>query len=114
MAKIRLELDAGAILRKADRGWRRNLPMIADQILADCNRYVRVDQGQLEQSSYTASELDKGRLVWNTPYARRVFYTGSPSKAVNPNASLRWCEKAKSKHAGEWALMVKKRLGGNT
>lgn len=70
--------------------------------LADSNEYVRQDQSTLKQSSYTASDLKAGKLVWNTPYAKRVYYTGTPSKDVNSKAALRWAEKAKQKHLKEW------------
>ena len=42
------------------------------------------------------------------PYAKRVYYTGSPSKEVNPNASLMWCEKAAGTNRGDWQKIAQR------
>ena len=74
------------------------LPALSAQVLIDCNRYARDDTGRMIASSYAASDLRRGRLVWNTAYARRVYSTGTPSRKHNAAASLRWCERAKTLH----------------
>lgn len=84
------------------------VPAVAEQALADCNHFARRDQGTLIQSSQTASDLEKGELVWNTPYARRVYYTGTPSKDANPNASLMWCQKAEKAYGKDWQRTAQK------
>lgn len=86
------------------------MPVLAEQILSDCNEYVRVDQGTLRDSAHTESGGRK--IVWSTKYAKRVYYTGTPSKLSNPNASLRWCEKAKRTYAKEWGEQATKLLKG--
>ncbi len=91
---------------------RAALPEVSAQVLADCNRYARDDTGRLIASSITASDLALGRLVWRTPYARRVYYAGRPSQKKNPGASLRWCEKAKALHLRAWAALAARKLGG--
>lgn len=79
----------------------RALPVVAEQMLSDCNTYVRMQDGTLANS---ARIENGGRdITWNTRYAKKVYYTGRPRKNVNPNASLKWCEKAKRKHAKDWA-----------
>ena len=64
-------------------------------------------------SSYAASDLRRGRLVWNTAYARRVYSTGTPSRKHNAAASLRWCERAKTLHTAAWRALAAKWLGGD-
>lgn len=86
------------------------LPILAEQILTDCNTYVRMQSGTLADSGHT--EAGGKRIVWNTRYAKRVYYTGTPRKNVNPNASLRWCEKAKRNHQAEWAQQATRLVGG--
>ena len=85
-------------------------PVVAEQILTDCNTYVRMQSGNLANSGHT--EAGGKRIVWNTGYAKKVYYTGTPRKNKNPNASLRWCEVAKRKHANDWAAMASKLIGG--
>lgn len=74
---------------------------VADTILEDCNVYVRMQSGDLADSA--KKEENGKKITWNTPYAKRVYYTGTPKKNVNPLASLRWCEQAKRMHQNEWA-----------
>lgn len=86
------------------------LPVVAETQLSDCNVYVRMQDGTLADS---ARVEDGGkRITWNTPYAKRVYYTGTPSKARNPNASLRWCEVAKRKYSGQWARLASDIVNG--
>ena len=79
------------------------LAIVSEQILKDSNYYCRAtERHNLIGSSLRASRPEQGLLVWQTPYARRVYYTGTPSKDVNPRASLQWCEKAKAAHLEDW------------
>lgn len=86
------------------------MPIVAEQILSDCNTYVRMQEGTLADSAHIRK---RGReIVWSTAYAKRVYYTGTPRRNKNPNASLRWCEVAKRKHASVWAEQLTKLMGG--
>lgn len=85
---------------------------VAEQALRDCNYYCRQDQGTLISSSHSASVPREGRLIWNTPYAKRVYYTGTPSKDVNPNASLMWCETARAAFGKDWDKIAQKTFSG--
>jgi hypothetical protein len=75
---------------------------LAKQVLEDCNLYCRELTGELIRSSYRASDIKSGRLVWDTPYAKRVYYTGEARTGVNPQASKLWGEAAKAAHLNEW------------
>lgn len=81
---------------------------LSEQILDDCNHFCREDKGTLIQSSQIASIPKQGVLVWNTIYAKRVFYTGTPSTDANPNASLRWAEKARAQYRASWEKLAQK------
>ena len=90
------------VAAKIKSGIKSMIPAVAEQALADCNYFARRDQGQLIQSSETASDLKNGNLVWDTPYAKKVYYTGTPSHDENPNASLMWCQKAYDTYGKDW------------
>lgn len=105
---VKFICDKAALLIKLKRAWDASLFPLSYQVLSDCNEYVKVDQNVLRGSSYIASDLKKGRLVWNTPYARRQYYTGTPNKEKNPNASVLWCEKAYHAYRKDWALLAQK------
>lgn len=108
MLKVTLSAkpDTAKQLLRFRESWQQALPKISAQVLADCNAFARDDTGAMIGSSYASSDLKNGRLVWRTPYAKRVYYTGKPSKAHNPSASLRWCEKAKGARLKAWVTLV--------
>lgn len=109
---MKIDFDPAARVKALRDRWRNGLPELSARVLADCNTYARDDTGRLIASAKTASDLKTGRLIWSTGYARRVYYTGAPSRARNPNASLRWCEKAKAACLPEWQRLAAKKLGG--
>lgn len=86
------------------------MPIVAEQILTDCNEFVRMQSGNLANSA--SVEANGKRIVWDTAYAKRVYYTGTPLTNRNPSASLRWCEKAKRLYSQQWADMLSKLVGG--
>lgn len=109
-AKVTITIDRSRIAARIKSGIDQMIPAVAEQALADSNEYCRVDQGQLRQSSETASDLQKGELVWNTPYAKKVYYAGEPSLYPNENASLMWAEKAKNIHGKDWQKIAQKQF----
>ena len=84
------------------------LPALTQQVLKDSNFYCRQDQGTLIASSQIASQPQKGQIVWDTPYAKRVYYTGTPCTDINPNASLMWYEQAKRRNHDAWLKLAEK------
>lgn len=111
-ATMKLTFDPTARVKALRDRWRDCLPELSARVLADCNAFARDDTGRLIASAKTTSDLQAGRLTWSTDYARRVYYAGTPSHVRNPNASLRWCEKAKAARLSEWAKLAAKKLGG--
>ena len=82
------------------------------QILKDTYQYVPRDSARLADSGYIASEIGKGRLYYDTPYAKRQYYTApNKSTARHPLATMRWFEAAKAANKGAW-LRVAKKAGG--
>ena len=99
-----INVSAENISRKIDRTFKDGMEKLSTVVLQDCNKYCKEDTGMLIISSLTHSELDKGKLVWQTPYAARQYYEiRTAYKDVNPLASWRWCEVAKNIHGERWA-----------
>lgn len=105
---VTISCNIPAIKGKLDSNWKQHLPLLCEQVLTDCNYFVRVDTGTMRSSSLTASDMKSGELIWDTPYASKVYYTGTPSHDVNPNASLQWCEKAKGQFGGQWQALAQR------
>lgn len=108
MSDVKFDVDRSKLLRVLESGANKMIPAVSEQALADCNYFARKDQGTMIASSETASDLKKGELVWNTPYAKKVYYTGTPSQDANPNASLMWCEKACDTFGRNWQKIAQK------
>ena len=86
------------------------LPSVSEQMMDDCNHYVRMQSGELADS--VKKENNGREITWNTSYAKKVYYTGTPRTNVNPSASLRWCEKASRNKKSEWAAEASAILKG--
>ena len=101
---VRITINENSIRATIDNTWETGLEMLSSQILRDCNFYCKEDTGMLIMSSLIHSDLARGRLVWNTPYAARQYYAiPTAYKEVNPGASWRWVEVAQKAHKKEWA-----------
>jgi len=81
---------------------------VTTQALKDSNKYARRQSGELVKSSLTATDYKNGLLVWNTPYAKRVYWTGNPLGNKNPKARLMWADYAKKKHNKMWLKIAQK------
>lgn len=93
---VKIVRNAPAIQLKIDNGKKEAIIAVTEAVVQYGNIFVRVDQGTLKNSSLIASRPQEGKAVWDTSYAKKVYFKGNPSKDVNPQASLRWAEKGVS------------------
>lgn len=86
-----------------------------EQILKDSNYFIPKDTGQLEDSSLIASRIGQGELIWDTQYARKVYYGVDINfhTDMNPNAQALWFEVAKSRFLSDWVKAAGKEAGDN-
>lgn len=90
---IKIKRNAAAIQAKIAAGKKQMIPAVTEAVIQYGNIFVREDQGALKNSALISSRLQEGKAVWDTPYAKKAYYTGTPSTDVNPDASLMWAEK---------------------
>lgn len=90
---IKILSDKNAIKKMIAFGVQSARVALTEAIIEYGNKYVRIDQGTLKDSSYIHSKPEQGLAIWNTPYAKRMYYTGHPVKDINQQASLMWAEK---------------------
>ena len=104
-------------------------PILDMQVLKDSNYYAPMDTGNLQASAITGTYFEhptkaltipilqsgqmsvtagKGKVVWNTPYAKKMYYGVGYnfSKDSNPNAQAKWFEKAKATKMGNWRKIL--------
>lgn len=95
-------------LEKIYSGCRRAQANVALAALRDCNRFCKVRTGKLKNSS--RANLSTGELIWDTPYAKKAYYTGTPDRTINPSASLMWAQKAARLNSERWRKIVEREL----
>lgn len=100
MMAIHMDIQPEKIALKIDVAWDETLTALATEILDDCNQYCKEDHGTLIASSYIHSEPSKGRLIWQTPYAKRQYWAIPTS--LTPGRFWKWCHYALSKHKPQW------------
>ena len=105
--KVRVEFDAGKLAKKIDKASEKALTAMTNEALKDANKYARMDTGETIRSSIRASEPEKGRLVWDTPYAKKAYYQGRPSTQTNPDARLAWAHFSFGKNRKKYERMLK-------
>lgn len=103
---VRIQIDPNKVGLKIQGAWKESLLPLSSQILGDCNQYVKVDQHTMESSSYAASDLNNGKLVWDTPYAKRQYW--EIRRAIVPGRTWKWCETAKRKFKSDWQKLAEK------
>ena len=95
-------------LKSLEKATEKARYLVSEQVLADCNRHARRDTGELIRSSRMYSDTRAGVLVWDTPYAKRVYFEGVPNTTTNhnPEAVLMWCDYAYDRYHEDWQGIV--------
>ncbi len=129
MSSVTIDMDIGKITAKMKRHVDKIQPILDMQIMKDSNYYAPMDTGNLQASAITGTyfkkptkalvspilqsgqmsvNAGKGKVVWNTPYAKRMYYGVGYnfSKDSNPNAQAKWFEKAKATKIGNWRKIL--------
>ncbi len=104
---VEFHFDKHALMAQVEKLKDKAIAVVANEALKDANYYARMDTGEMIRSSERASRPDEGLLVWDTPYARRMYYTGAPSLDTNPNASLMWAHRGYSENHTKYNRMAR-------
>lgn len=109
-----MNFNSQTLTAKVDKAWDKGLALLTEQILNDANEYVKVDKHPLEMSALTHSIPKDGRIVWQTPYARRQYWEIRTAHTdVNPKATWRWFEVAKSVKMRTWERQAERLMEMN-
>ncbi|SDY13220.1 minor capsid protein [Eubacterium barkeri] len=94
-AKVKIELYSGKI-RQLEGAWTKALEMAAEAIYSDviASQIVPFDVGTLEGSGYVKVDGQTAHIVFDTPYARRLYFHPEYNfrQDKNPNARGRWMD----------------------
>ena len=111
---VKIDINKPQVLAKIGVAWDETMKPLAEEILADCNEYCKMDTGNLIASSLIHSQLDKGLLVWATPYAARQYYAiRTASHDKNPMAVWRWAAAARNNRLERWKQQAQRLMEMN-
>lgn len=85
-----------------------------NQVIVDSTPYVPMRTGALYRSAETGTVLGSGLVVWDSAYARRLYYglDFNFSKEKHPDAQAQWFEAAKATCKQTWIRIVRQKGGG--
>ena len=100
---VQIRINQPVVEAKIKTAWKASLAPLAEEILNSCNQYCKEDTGALIASSLIHSIPKEGKLIWQTPYARRQYWEIRTAYTdVNPKATWKWCEAAKKACSATW------------
>lgn len=103
---VRININANQVGARIISSFNAGLAQLSEEILADCNEYCKEDQSTLIMSSLLHSRPQEGKLIWETPYAKRQYW--EIKKSLTPGRTWKWCETAKSKNRARWARLAER------
>ena len=107
-AAIHIDIDFGNLRGKLQDGLSDAQRILDAAVMADTDPYVPFDEGTLSGSVARASE--PGMLVYDTPYARRLFYNPQYrfSRQHHPLAGGDWFGRSKADNSRKWVADVER------
>ena len=98
---VTITLDEQKIKQEAEARINRTQFYLDSRIAGDSNFYCPQDTGNLKSSVFPVD--GNGTLEWNADYASKMYYSvKNLSKGKNPNASIKWFERAKATRLKDW------------
>lgn len=90
-----------------EQGTKAGTKAVAEQLLTDCDEYIKWDLGTMHDSGRVESEGNDAGVSWNTPYAKRQYYTGKGIQhGKNANPGIMWAHKAESAHKADYLRII--------
>lgn len=114
MIRTKVRIQMNDLQASVDKRAQKGQAILDEQVLKDSNNYAPLDTSELINSSLRMSQVGSGVLIWDTPYARRLYYNPQYNFSTdrNPNAGGLWFEVAKANHIQDWLNIVAKTMGG--
>ena len=114
MIRTNVQVQLNDVAANIEARKRKAQAVLDQQILKDSNNYAPMDTTELVRSGIRMSMIGQGQIIWDTPYARHLYYNPQYnfSKDVNPQAQGLWFEAAKAAHLPEWVGITAREMGG--
>ncbi len=101
--------DEKGVQKKIKNSLEKTQFILDNTVVKDTSPFVPFLSGSLDASPITSAQRGKGLIVYNKPYAKRLYYgTGfNFTKSHHPKAGAYWFERAKKIHLKKWLEIAK-------
>jgi len=108
---VKVKIDSTKLRQKRKQSKKFAQMQLDEDVLKDSNYFIPEESGNLMQSGILHTRIGSGKVIWKTPYARRLYYNPQYHfhKETNPNAQGLWFEAAKKLHKEDWLHKAKKK-----
>jgi len=112
--KCNLIIHTDFCCNRFDKRYKKAQKFLDSEVLRCSAPYVPMRTGALMRSGDLGTVLGSGKVKYNAPYAKRMYYGLSYhfSKDKHPQACAQWFEKAKSIYIDAWINGVRKIIKG--
>lgn len=110
----RFYIDTQSCVGRFNKRYSAAQKFLDNEVLKDSAPYVPMRTGNLMNSGITGTNIGSGKVVYNAPYAKCMYYGVNFhfSKDKHPQACAQWFEKAKSVKKDAWLEGVNKIMRG--
>ncbi len=107
-------MDTGKVIGRLHGNVEKAQLWLDNEIVKDTEPYVPRREGTLTRSVYPSRNRGVGQLVYNVPYARKLYFAlgRAFNRSTHPQACAQWFEKAKAVCLGKWVKGANRVAGG--
>ncbi|MGK4059036.1 minor capsid protein [Loigolactobacillus coryniformis] len=108
----RVKVNLNGIRAKVKRAVQASQESVAIKVAKDSNEFVPVKYGALRESVFSSSNFSKGSVIWNTEYAKKLYWNPQYhfSHSVNPKARGMWFEAARAQYLKSWTSFAQQQI----
>lgn len=106
--KFKIKNEEHIISKRMDNGVQSRIDV---EVIRRVDPYTPFRDGVLKSRPIVQTKLGKGKIVQQTPYARRLYYNKDFNFSGSPKRGAYWFERMKADHKDD-ILRVAKRVAG--
>jgi hypothetical protein len=99
---VKININKHTLETKVQTAWDKGLAILTEGIKDDCNQYCKYENGALSRSADIHSIPKEGKIIWQTPYARRQYWEIKTNLSGDPKRTWKWVHAAKAEHERQW------------
>jgi hypothetical protein len=112
--EIHIDIDTSKLLQKFAQRTEQAQVFLDNEVMRTTEEYVPMDTGTLARSTQLATKPGEGNVVYDTPYAKKLYYGLAYNFAhdKHPKATAKWLEASKAANMKDWVAGVNEILAG--